>query len=172
MITTIILYLFVALGFTYPLVIKIGSFLPGSPNDSFVYLWNIWNFWHQILNNANPFNTKVIMYPIGANLFFHTYAPLISILAYPFKNNLSAFMGIAIIISVFLCLLTSYILIYKLTNNKVASFVGGLVYGISPIIYSFIQSQHYYFLFSAVFYPLGLFLLVRFFESRKYKFYN
>lgn len=166
----ILVYSITSIIITYPLVFKLGNFLPGQPNDAYVYLWNIWNFWHQIITNNNPYFTDYVMYPIGANLYFHTYAPLISIVAFPFLNDLSLFMGMAIILSVLLCSLFSYYLFYKLTDNKIASFIGGLIYGLSPIINSFIQSQHYYFLFSAIFYPIGVLCLIKFIESKRIRF--
>lgn len=166
----ILLYFIASIIFTYPLILRLGNFLPGQPNDAYVYLWNIWNFWHQILSGNNPFFTNFVMYPIGANLFFHTYAPLISTIAFPFLKYLSLFMGISIIIAILLSSLSAYLLGYKLTHNKTASFVGGLFYGLSPIMHSFMQSQHYYFLFSSVFYPLGIYLLLIFFNSKKIKY--
>ena len=170
MVTIILAYIISSLAFTYPLILKLGSFLPGQPNDAYVYLWNIGNFWNQISTGGNLFFSQNVMYPIGANLFFHTYAPFVSLLAFPLLNNLSLFMGLAIITAVTLSCLTSYFLTFRITNDKQASFIGGLVYGVSPIIHSFIQSQHYYFLFSAVLYPLGTLFVIKFIENKKLKF--
>lgn len=170
MVVIFLSYIVSSIIFTFPLILKLGEFLPGQPNDAYVYLWNIGNFWSQVFTGSNPFFTQNVMYPIGANLFFHTYAPLISLLAFPFLKDLSLFMGIVIISAVVLSCLTTYFLIFKITNNKRASFIGGLVYGISPIIHSFIESQHYFFLFSAIFYPVGILFLIKFIESKKLKF--
>lgn len=156
--------------FTYPLILNLGTLLPGQPNDAFVYLWNIYNFWNQISNQSSVFYTQNVMYPIGANFFFHTYAPLISIIALPFLNNLSLFMGLAVIVAVLMSSFTCFLLIKYITKNNIAAFVGGLIYGISPIVHSFIISQHYYFLFSAPFYPLGIMLLTKYFTERKNKY--
>lgn len=173
MVLIIVGYIVAAIVSTYPLILNLGSFLPGQPNDAFVYMWNIWNFWNQISLDGNPFQTVNVMYPIGANLFFHTYAPLISVIGFPFVNNLPLFLGVLIITSVFLCGLSSYLLLYKITGNKIASFVGGLCYLMSPVLNSFIESQHYYFLFSSIFYPVGIYNIIKYKESenKKYLFY-
>lgn len=170
MVIIILTYLVSSIIFTFPLVLKLGNFLPGQPNDGYVYLWNIGNFWSQIFAGNDPFYTQNVMYPIGANLFFHTYAPFISLFTFPFLKNLSFFMGLAIICAVLLSSLSAYLLTFKITNNKPAAFIGGLVYGMSPIIHSFIESQHYYFLFSAILYPLGVMFLIKFVENKKIKF--
>lgn len=147
-----------------------SQFLPGQPNDAYVYIWNVWNFWNQIFNHLNPFFTKNVMYPLGANLFFHTNAPFVSVIALPFLNDLPKFINLLILASITASSFVVYLLIHKISKNKVASFIGGLLYGVSPIMHSFIQSQHYYFLFSTVSYPLGLLFLVNYFKSKKLKY--
>lgn len=154
-----ILYITISVIFTYPLILKLGNFLPGTPNDAYVYLWNIGNFWHQIFASQNIFFTTEVMHPIGANLFFHTYAPLVSIFAFPFLSNLSLYMGLLILISISLSAFITYLFVLEITQNKIAAFTAGLLYSFSPIISSFIESQHYYFLFSSFAYPLGLFFI-------------
>lgn len=166
----LIIYILISIVFTYPLINNLGTLLPGQPNDAYVYLWNIGNFWHEVFLENNPFQTIMVMYPVGVNLFFHTYAPLVSLIALPFLKNLPVFMGLAIIFAVGFSSFTSFVLIKKITKNNPASFVGGLIYGLSPIIHSFITSQHYYFLFSSIFYPLGLLFLINFFETKKYRY--
>ncbi len=170
MIIPSIIYFILSIAFTYPLVLKLGNFLPGPPNDVYVYLWNVWNFWNQIWQGANIFHSFYVMYPIGANLFFHTYAPLVSIVLLPFLNNLSLGMGVLIIFSVCFSCISAYILIKKITQNRVSAFIGGGIYGLSPIINSFIESQHFYFLFSSIFYPLGILFSITYVETRKNKY--
>lgn len=170
MIAILAAYLLSAILSTYPLILKLGHFLPGQPGDAYSYIWNIWIFYYQLLNAQNPFYTYMVMFPIGANLYFNTYAPLISILGLLFHNNLSLYLGTLIIISISISSFFMYLLSFKITKNKIASFVGGLIYGMSPIIQSFIQSQHYYFLFASPFFPLGVLFLINFFEKRRLKF--
>ena len=166
----LILYFVISVIFTYPLILKLGEFLPGTPNDAYVYLWNIGNFWHQIFERGSIFFTTEVMYPIGANLFFHTYAPLVSVFALPFLNNLSLYMGLLILISITLSAFTAYFFILKITQNKIAAFTAGLIYAFSPIVGSFIESQHYYFLFSSFAYPLGLYFVYQYFKLIKIKY--
>ncbi len=169
MITVLAGYIFAAIFATYPLIFKLGTHLPGQPGDAYSYLWNIWIFQHQLLNGQNLFYTDMIMAPIGANLYFNTYAPLVSVFGLLFKNNLSSYLGVLIILSIIASSFFMYLLSYKITKNRMASFLGGLIYGMAPIIQSFIQSQHYYFLFASPFFPLAVLFLVNFFEKRELK---
>jgi hypothetical protein len=166
----LILYFVISVIFTYPLILKLGNFLPGTPNDAYVYLWNIGNFWHQIFEGRNLFFTTEVMYPIGANLFFHTYAPLVSAFALPFLNNLSLYMGLLILFSLTLSAFTAYLFIVEITQNKMAALTAGLIYAFSPIVGSFIESQHYYFLFSSFAYPLGLYFIYQYFKLIEIKY--
>jgi len=170
MIYVVVGYVLTAIFSTFPLITKLGNYLPGQPGDAYSYIWNVWIFKYQLLNGNNLFSTDIVMAPIGANLYFNTYAPLVSIFGLLFKNNFTLYLGILIILSVFMASFFMYLLSYKITGNKMASFIGGFIYGISPIIHSFIQSQHYYFLFASPFFPLGILFVINFLNTKKIRY--
>lgn len=165
-----LLYLFLSIFFTYPLILNLNSSIPGSPGDGYLYLWNIFAFWSEITNLNNPFFTKLIFYPVGANLIFHTAAPLVSFFGAFFLKNLNLYMNLLIILSISFTALTMFFLSRYLTKNLLVSFIAGIIYAFCPTIYSFIISQHFYFLFAASIFPLGVLFSFKYFDSLKVKF--
>lgn len=161
MVLITIVYILLSLFVTYPIILDIKNTLPGWPMDAYNYIWNIDTFWHEILNNNSPFFTNRIFYPIGANLVSHTYAPFISVLALPFLNNLSVYMNVLIMIAFVFAAIVTYKTIFEITKNKVVSFLGGVVYGFSPILVSYMVSQHYYFLFASAVLPLIPYYMIK-----------
>ncbi len=161
-------YMAVSILFTFPLVLHIADSLPGLLEmDSFVYMWNIDTFWNRVLTFHNPFITNRVFYPIGVNLVFHTYGVLPSILGVFFLNNLVLYMNLLIVTGLTLSALACFILVRYLTDDSTIAFVSGLIYGFSPIMISYVLSQHYYFVVAAPFLPLGLLMVFRFFDSLK-----
>ena len=66
------LYLVLALGMTFPLVLHFGDHVPGTTTwsmDEYGYVWNNWWFKHAVFDlSTNPFHTNYIFYPIGTSL--------------------------------------------------------------------------------------------------------
>ncbi len=164
------IYLFLAGIFTFPLVFHLKGIFIGWPLDAYNYLWNIDTFWKQIHVHSNPFFTNRIFYPLGTYLVFHTYAPFISLLAGPFLKNSILFLNTLVILSPAVSAFFTYLLVLHITKKWIASLISGFVYGFSPIFFSFLISQHYYFAFAAPLLPLALLLLILFFEKRGTKY--
>lgn len=166
-----LVYLVIAVIFTFPLILNLSNHIFGWPLDGYLYYWNIYSFWHQIFNLKSPFFTNSIFYPIGANLLLNSYAPLISIVGVPFLKNPVFFINSLIIISVAISAFAAYLLVFDITKNRSAAFISGLFYGASPIMVSFLISEHYYFAFAAPFIPMAFLLTNRFIERGNKKFF-
>lgn len=164
-----ILFLFflIAIVITSPLIFKMNSVLLGWPLDAYNYMWNVDTFWKQILAGSNPFFTQRIFYPLGTYLIFHTYAPFISLLGFPFLKNLVFYLNFLILISTSLSGFFTYLLAKDVTKDDRASFLSGVIYAISPIMVSFLISQHYYYVFAAPTLPLSLIFLRKFLTNFK-----
>lgn len=163
-------YFLVAIIFTHPLILHLNEALPGKPMDGFLYVWNIDTFWREISDFKNPLLAKRIFYPIGTNLIFHTYAPLISLPGIFFIDNLVLYLNLLIIASLAFSAFATFLLAYKLIKNRLIALVSGLLYGFSPIMMSFIWSQHYYFVYAAPCIPLGVLMLLKFLETFKMRY--
>src|SRR5579875_3614314 len=80
-----------ALAFLFPLPgsLSLNTGLLGFPFDNFQHAWFLWHFARALLHGHNPFHTRLMFYPTGANLAWSTTDPLAGFLALP----LSVFAG-------------------------------------------------------------------------------
>lgn len=167
-----LIYLLLAVVFTFPLIANIKNSLIGLwAGDGLTYIWNVFIFWSEISKNHNPFFTNQIFYPIGTNLLFHAYAPLISLPGFLFLKNLIFYLNILILFALSLAAFCLFLLSYYLTKSKIAAFFSGLIYGFSPIMFAYLIAQHYHFVYAAFIPPLGLLFLFKFFEKFKIKYF-
>ncbi len=160
------IYLFVSIIYTFPLIFVANDMLIGHGGlDAFVYMWNTSNFWKSILALQSPFYSFNIFYPVGVNLLFNDSSPLISFLGFGFLNFPVFYMNLIVVAGITLSAFICYLLILKITSgNKITAFLGGLIYGLSPTLGSFIYVQHNYYLIASAFLPLSLLLLISFID--------
>src|SRR5436309_12545898 len=103
------LYLLLAIGFTYPLVLNLTTAAPAGEAwtyDGFAMLWNLWWFKHALLElNANPFVTHTIFAPLGVSLYLHTFTLFSDLVALPLLAWLSPVTAsnLILIVSLALC---------------------------------------------------------------------
>ncbi len=163
----VILYSICSIIFTYPLILQANNSLMGIEGDAYLFTWNIDTYWSEILQLHNPFYTNRIFYPLGVNLIFHTYEPLVSILGIFFISRLVLYLNLLVIISLVIAALSAFILAKYLTKNIIPAFLAGLIYGFSPVMIAYIESQHYYFNYAAGFLPLGAWCFFKFIDTQK-----
>lgn len=164
--TVFLLYLVLSLISTYPIILHLKDHVIGKGGlDSFTYLWNIYAFWQRLLAFKNPFFTQEVHYPYGANLFFHDYSPLTSLLISPIVGNPIIALNLLMILSLAVSCFTTFLLAKHLTSHTRFSFLAGLIYGFSPTMLSFLISQHYYYPLAAMYLPLGILMVIKFFEQ-------
>ena len=71
--------LFVA--YSWPLSREAGTAFVGyTQGDANQYVWNAYNFQRQVAAGANPFFTRLLLYPEGTWLWMHTYTPVLGLL--------------------------------------------------------------------------------------------
>src|SRR4026209_1939596 len=89
--TALVGYAVIAVAFSWPLVLHLGTYLTGPPDgDTGVYVWNQWVFKHELLVHRQlPFFTNSIfsMTP-EANLSLHNYTAFQNLLALPLSGML------------------------------------------------------------------------------------
>lgn len=102
---------------------------------------NIWNFWWAKKNClgfcGNMWQTDYQFYPLGTSLLFETwsYPSLYLFTPLMFLGALPATVyNVALIFAVVTSLLAAYALVYHLTKQRTAAFVGAMIYGISPFV--------------------------------------
>ena len=150
---------FLILFFTYPLITNLSGIFFGWPGDSLGGIWGIWwlKFSH---HNEIPFQIyNYIAYPFGVD---HSYEPLpyisnsFQFLSAILTNDIIAF-NILKLLSFPLLALTSYLLFYYVTKDRISSAILGIVYAFSPFhtIHTMVHFTNLYWL------PIALLFLLK-----------
>ena len=129
-----LIYAAISLLMFWPITSGIKTTVPNNM-DVFNMLWNIWwvNYATFTLHTS-IFHTTLLYYPVGANLASEPFLPIASFLAIPLQSISLAFeYNILFFIGYILSGIFSFILVYYLTGNKYAAFIGGLVFAFSPM---------------------------------------
>lgn len=126
----ILAYSALAVVITWPLAKHFDTHLLGSSTDSLLHYWNGWWVKYSLNNGQNPFYSPLLFYPEGISLVTHNIAwfnVLFWILFESIIGGIQAY-NLSILISLILCGLAVFWLIYKMTNNQAAAFLAGLIY--------------------------------------------
>ena len=79
------LFAVLAVAFSWPLPLHLGTHLTGAPSgDTGVYVWNLWVFRHEILQQQLPLQTgAVLSLAPRVDLTLHNYTLFMDVLAFP-----------------------------------------------------------------------------------------
>jgi hypothetical protein len=154
-------YLAIALVFSWPLALHLGTAFTGPPDgDTGVYVWNQWVFRHEILEHSRlPYFTDSI-FAAGptANLSLHNYTTFQDLLALP----LSGLLGVVVtfnVIFLLMSVLTAYatcLLAKQVTGRWAESWLAGALFAWSPLLVT--RGMGHFSLVAAA--PLAVFLFV------------
>ncbi|MGC8926719.1 MAG: hypothetical protein ACP5QK_02210 [Myxococcota bacterium] len=167
-ILVVLIYFIFTVIFTYPLIIDLNESVPSDLGDPLLNIWTLWWDMEQMihLNISNYFNANV-MFPYKNALAFSEHLTGEAILGLPFyilfRNPLTVY-NILYLLSFVIAGFGTYLLTYKLTNNKFASFVAGFIYTFVP--HRFGQIGHIQTLYSG-FFPICFLFLIRFIDNLK-----
>ncbi len=154
-------YVCVALAFTWPLPLHLGTALTGDPaGDAGVYIWNQWVFQHELLvDRHNPLTTdQVLSLNDPVDLSQHNYTAFLDLLALPFIPWLGVVrtFNIVLLIVNVLTALTTYALARRVTAvTRPEAWLVGLAFAWSPILVA--RTTGHFSLVAAA--PLAAFLL-------------
>ncbi len=132
-------YLAVAVAFTWPLSAHLDTHLTGPPSgDTGVYVWNIWVFQHELLENGHfPFFTSTIFsLSSQADLSLHNYTVFADLLGLPlvrFLGIVAAFNVIYLVLIV-LTAYAMYLLARDVAGDGLEAWLGGLLLAVSPAL--------------------------------------
>jgi hypothetical protein len=135
---TVALFFLLIIIMTYPLFFRITTHIPAffSTDESYAILWNSWSIKFKLLQHLPIKNACFTTYPFCTPLYkefivylFFTVQFLLSILTSPILTYNLQVLG-----NHFLNLLFMYLLVYKLTGNRLASLVSGFIFAFSPYI--------------------------------------
>ncbi len=163
------LYSFIAILFSYPLITRLNTHIPGVGGDAYQFYWGIWWIHHSIFEmGESPYYTDLLFYPYGVSLTFHTLSIFNGMAAAP----LVAGGGTTIAFNIVFLLMFPvsgigmYLLCYHICCDRKAAFVGSLVFVFSP--FRLVRSEAHLNIFSIQWLPFFiLFLLKSFAEAKR-----
>jgi len=154
-------YVVVALVFSWPLPLNIGTHLTGVPGgDTGVYVWNQWVFRHEVLDQRHfpYFTDRIFALTEQTNLSLHNYTTFQNLLALP----LIGIFGVVTTFNVIYLLMTvltayaTFLLARHVTGEIAESWLAGALFAWSPLLVTR-GSEHFSLVAAA---PLAIFLLV------------
>ena len=154
-------YVCVALAFTWPLPLYLGTALTGDPaGDAGVYIWNQWVFQHELLvDRHNPLTTdQVLSLSDPVDLSQHNYTAFLNLLALPLIPWLGVVrtFNIVLLIANVLTALATYALARRVTMaSRFEAWIVGVAFAWSPILVA--RTTGHFSLVAAA--PLAAFLL-------------
>jgi hypothetical protein len=132
-------YTLLACAITWPLLAHISTHLPALPNEHGQDVWqNAWNLWWVrtalLIEQTNPYQTTMILYPAGASLYLHTLNLPLGLLALPLLPLLGIIKTYNLLTLLVLVLVgyTTFLLAHHLVNHTPAAFVAGSIVLCSP----------------------------------------
>jgi hypothetical protein len=159
------LYLALTLILTYPLALNFSTAIPGDVYDAYKLAWDLWWPTKALLElRSNPFFSDYIFYPLGTTLVFDTIIFVSALLAIPLQSvfGFVATHNILIVLSFVLSAYGTYLLIYHLTSNGYAAFVGGIIFAFCPYKFAHLRAHFHLMTTEGIpFYALYLFKTIQ-----------
>lgn len=155
-------YVVVAIAFSWPLLLNIGTHLTGNPEgDTGVYVWNQWVFRHELLEHRRlPYFTDSIfsLTTRDANLSLHNYTTFQDLLAVPLIPVLGivATFNLVYLLMIVLTAYCTFLLAKHVTGRTIEAWLAGLLFAWSPLLVT--RGMGHFSLVAAA--PLAIFLLV------------
>jgi hypothetical protein len=167
-----LLFLAIAIGFNFDLIRHFSSSIPGRADytDGPFFMWNIWWVKKAILAHISPYFTSIVFYPQNVNLSFHTLTVFFGIISFipEYFLSLVKIYNLIYILSFIMSGLGTYLVINYLTKNKLASFLGGVIFAFTPYIFGHIYAGHLN-LVNIWTLPFFVYFLYLFYENNSWK---
>src|SRR5262249_49481856 len=128
-----VLYLGLALVYTWPLAISWWRAIPANGIgrlDGWQAAWHLWWTAQALAQGHNPYDTLLLFYPDGVNLFRQTLSAPLGVLMAPLTLSAGPVVAynMALLLSFVLCGLFTYLLAYHLTGDTLAALVAGALF--------------------------------------------
>jgi hypothetical protein len=169
-IAVVVAYACLALAFTWPLPLHLGTALTGDPGgDTGVYVWNQWVFQHAVNRQANPFTTnQILSLTDRVDLSQHNYTVFLDLLALPLIPLLGVVraFNVVLLIATVLTAICTYALARRVTMaTRSEAFLAGLAFAWCPALVA--RATGHFSLVAAAPLPAFLYCLIRADRSRR-----
>jgi len=168
LVAILLAYAGVAVGMTWPLILRIATHLPGGTSDALVHYWNGWWIRQALTTGQSPFYTSYLFHPRGISLAYHNFAWL-NIAAWlvlqPFTGGFVAY-NLSLLANLTLCGYAAFLLAHELTGDRRAAFLAGLIYQCWPFRLAQLDHPN---LISTQWIPLFLLFTIRVLRHRRWQ---
>lgn len=158
---------FLSLIYTYPLATNLNEMFYGLPWDPLAGIWSFWWFKFSYLNELPLRVYTYLAYPFGLDFSHTPFSYVTNLVGFSltyFTNEIAAYNFLKML-SFPLLSLTTYLLIYYLTEERVISAIIGLFYAFSPfhVIHNMAHFTNLYWM------PLAVLFLLKLLREGGYK---
>jgi hypothetical protein len=130
-------FLAIAMAWSLPLSLHLATDLPGGAfGDNAVFLWDFWWMRTALTSTTGFFHTPYLFAPAGVDLTLHTHMALPALVGATVLGGLPliAALNITTLAALALNGFAAYLLAWRLTRERFASIVAGIIFGCSPYI--------------------------------------
>ncbi len=157
------LFCSLAVAFSWPLPLHLSTHLTGAPSgDTGVYVWNLWVFRHEILQQHLPLQTNAVLsLSPPVDLTLHNYTLFMNLLAFPLIGPLGL-LGAFNVVYLAMMALTAWCtarLAYVLCGRGWEAWLAGVAFAFSPVLMA--RSTAHFSLVAAAPLPVMLLIMVR-----------
>ncbi|NLF12917.1 MAG: hypothetical protein GX597_14095, partial [Anaerolineaceae bacterium] len=160
-VAVLVTYALLAVALTWPLILHLGTHLPGSDTwafDEYTFVWNTWWFRYSLLElGQDPLYTGHIFYPLGISLALFTYNLFNTIVALPLALlPLPAISNLTFLLTTVLTAYGTFLLVRHLVAGaagegkqgipaagNLAAFLAGLIYAFGSYRMVYAAIGHY-----------------------------
>jgi len=164
-----LLLILLTLVFTFPLIFRMNSLIPGfhSTDETYAALWNFWWLKYAFIHHLNDAHTSLISAPFGmdeksAYPSWNAINKWLTILT----NNIFAY-NLEALFSFFAAGLFMYCLVFVLTGNVMAGIFSGIIYAFCP--YHFARAWQHLGLAQIQWMPLYILLFLKMIQKPNFK---
>lgn len=153
--------------YTHPLIINLNGMFYGLPWDPLAGIWSLWWFKFSYINELQLRVFTYLAYPFGLDFSNSPFSYIVNLagflMAY-FTNEIAAY-NLLKMVSFPLLSLTTYLLIYYMTEERIISAIIGLFYAFSPfhVIHNMAHFTNLYWM------PLAVLFLLKLLREGGYK---
>ncbi len=133
----IIILFLITLFFTFPLILHLNTYIPGffTTDEPYGTIWNFWLLKHSWSSGVSSQFTSLIVYPFGRELFSGLLVPYpwlgLNYLLAITTGPLIAY-NLQILANFFLSALFAYMLVFSLSQSRLAGILSGIIFSFSP----------------------------------------
>jgi hypothetical protein len=169
-IAVVVGYVLVAIAFTWPLALQLGTSFTGDPGgDTGVYVWNQWVFQREAGERHNPLKTsQILSLTTPVDLSQHNYTAFMNVLAMPLIPWLGIVttFNVVFLLTTVLTALTTYLLVRRVTGaGRAEAWIAGAAFAWSPVLVA--RSTAHFSLVAAAPLPAFLLCLIRADRTRR-----